>query len=67
MSRPRCVSAHVGSLRKRELMLVVQVKAERLVLEANGKDGLLTCSLRLAGIFGFVRLSLPLSKLTRPL
>jgi hypothetical protein len=35
----------------------VQVKAERIVLEANGKQGLLTCSLRLSGIFGFVPLS----------
>ncbi|SCV67246.1 BQ2448_5892 [Microbotryum intermedium] len=29
-----------------------KVKAEKLVIEANGKDGLSTCSIRLCGIFG---------------
>ncbi|GAA5897711.1 hypothetical protein JCM8208_000238 [Rhodotorula glutinis] len=29
-----------------------KAKAEQLVLEANGKDGLLTCALRLGGIIG---------------
>lgn len=29
-----------------------KAEAEKLVLEANGKDGLLTCALRPAGIFG---------------
>lgn len=29
-----------------------QARAESLVLEANGKDGLLTCAIRPAGIFG---------------
>lgn len=29
-----------------------QAEAERLVLDANGKQGLKTCSLRLAGIIG---------------
>lgn len=29
-----------------------KAKAEKLVLEANGKEGLLTCALRPAGIFG---------------
>ncbi|SGY39818.1 BQ5605_C003g02281 [Microbotryum silenes-dioicae] len=29
-----------------------KVKAEKLVIEANGKAGLLTCSIRLCGIFG---------------
>jgi sterol-4alpha-carboxylate 3-dehydrogenase (decarboxylating) len=33
---------------------LLQAEAEKMVLEANGKDGLLTCSLRLAGIVGFV-------------
>jgi hypothetical protein len=37
-----------------------------MILEANGKNGLLTCSLRLAGIIGFV-LSLLLSPLASPL
>lgn len=31
-----------------------KAKAEELVLEANGKDGLLTVALRPAGIFGCV-------------
>lgn len=39
----------------------LQVKAEGIVLDANGKDGLLTCSLRLAGIFGCVRTLSPRS------
>ena len=29
-----------------------QAKAEQIVLEANGKDGLLTVAIRPAGIFG---------------
>ncbi|CEQ42799.1 SPOSA6832_04667 [Sporobolomyces salmonicolor] len=29
-----------------------KAKAEKIVLDANGKDGLLTCSLRLSGIIG---------------
>lgn len=31
-----------------------KARAEALVLAANGKDGLLTCALRPAGIFGYV-------------
>jgi len=31
-----------------------KAKAEKFVLEANGKGGLLTVSLRPAGIFGYV-------------
>lgn len=31
-----------------------KARAEKMVLEANGKDGLLTCAIRPAGIFGFV-------------
>lgn len=34
------------------LRLTKQAKAEKIVLDANGKDGLLTCSLRLSGIIG---------------
>jgi nucleoside-diphosphate-sugar epimerase len=30
-----------------------KARAEKLVLEANGKDGLLTCAIRPAGIFGY--------------
>ncbi len=33
---------------------LTKAQAEKLVLEANGKDGLLTCALRPAGIFGCV-------------
>lgn len=31
-----------------------KARAEKLVLDANGKDGLLTCAIRPAGIFGCV-------------
>lgn len=31
-----------------------KAKAEYLVLQANGKEGVLTCALRPAGIFGYV-------------
>jgi sterol-4alpha-carboxylate 3-dehydrogenase (decarboxylating) len=31
---------------------LTKAQAEKLVLDASGKDGLLTCALRPAGIFG---------------
>jgi len=40
-----------------------KAKAEKIVLEANGKNGLLTVALRPAGIFGYVEsMSMPIIK-----
>ena len=36
-----------------------KAQAERLVIEANGRNGLLTCALRPAGIFGYVKRESP--------
>jgi sterol-4alpha-carboxylate 3-dehydrogenase (decarboxylating) len=35
-----------------------KAKAEQIVIEANGKNGLLTVALRPAGIFGLVKFNL---------
>lgn len=46
-------------------MVPVQAKAESIVLEANGKGGLLTVAIRPAGIFGCVALGRVLQVMER--
>jgi sterol-4alpha-carboxylate 3-dehydrogenase (decarboxylating) len=53
LTKVRCDPVRHRELYSDRFIIILQGVAERMILEANGNQGLLTCAIRPAGIFGY--------------